>query len=524
MKKFNLILAVALLSVLPACNNDLWDSIHGIENQITTLDARVTRLEELCKEMNTNITALQTIVNVLQTNDYITSVTEVKKGGEVIGYTITFGKHNPITIYHGENGTDGKDGKDGIDGTNGQDGHTPVIGVAQDTDGIYYWTLDGEWLLDDNGNKLRVTGENGADGTNGTNGTNGTDGITPQLKIENDYWFISYDNGATWTQLGKAKGDKGDKGTDGTNGTNGKDGKDGDSMFQSITQDEDNVYFTLENGTLITVSKTPAIPEGGVQIVNGAIMAPFSVSATKKVYFSRGNLQYQASTNTWRFAEHQYDLIGSGNSNISASYSGWIDLFGWGTGNNPTYANTDGNYSTFIDWGTNAITNGGNEIIQWHTLTALEWRHLIGYGSSGRANHATLFALGRVNGVNGLILLPDDWIAPSGITFTASTTQGFNGSSGWFKDEYSGHFTDNSYSYEQWLLMESAGAVFLPAAGWRQGTDVSDVGPKGYYWTCTEDGTARATVLYFNYNMLNHATQAQGRGFGLSVRLVKDVE
>ena len=245
MKKLHLLLLSITLCVFSACHNDIWDAIDG-------LDSRVTKLEELCKEMNTNITSLQTIVSVLQSNDFITGIVEIKKNGEVIGYTITFGKHDPITIYHGQNGKDGADGKDGS---------TPVIGVAQDTDGVYYWTLNGEWLLDDNGNKLPVSGKDGQNGTNGSNGQDGKDGITPQLKIEEGYWYISYDNGATWTQLGKATGEDGKDGTDGEdgkdgqNGTDGKDGQDGDSMFQSVTQDENYVYFTLADGTVIKIAK-----------------------------------------------------------------------------------------------------------------------------------------------------------------------------------------------------------------------------------------------------------------------------
>lgn len=237
--------------------------------------------------MNSNIDALQTIVTALQTNDYVTSVTPVTKDGETVGYTITFTKSDPITIYHG---TDGKDGADGKDSD-----FVPTIGVKQDTDGIYYWTLDGEWLLDENGNKIKAQGtdgkdgidgadgkdgingadgkdgidgndgQDGADGTDGVDGENGADGkdgvdgITPQLKIENDYWYISYDSGSTWTQLGKATGEDGKDGIDGANGADGMDGKDGYSFFQSVTQDEQFVYFTLADGTVITLPKGAAL-------------------------------------------------------------------------------------------------------------------------------------------------------------------------------------------------------------------------------------------------------------------------
>ena len=227
MKKLHLLLLSLTICLFSACHNELWEAIDG-------LDSRVTKLEELCKEMNTNITSLQTIVDVLQSNDYITGVVEIKKNGEVIGYTITFGKHDPITIYHGQDGKDGVDGKDGQNGS----ANTPVIGVAQDTDGVYYWTLNGEWLLDDNGNKLPVSDQNGTNGT------------MPQLKIEEGYWYVSYDNGVTWTQLGKATGE------DGKDGEKGDKGDAGDSMFQSVTQDENYVYFTLADGTVIKIEKS----------------------------------------------------------------------------------------------------------------------------------------------------------------------------------------------------------------------------------------------------------------------------
>ncbi len=219
----------------------------NVLNRLDNLEDRLERLEELCMKLNTNIASLQTIITALQNNDYVTGVTPITKGGEVIGYTISFTKSAAITIYHGE---DGKDGQDGQNGQNGKDGSTPVIGVRQDNDNIYYWTVNGEWLLDKNGNKIKAegkdgkdgeNGQNGTNGTNGTNGENGKDGITPQLKIENDYWMISYDNGTSWTQLGKATGEKGEK------------GEQGDPTFKDITQDENNVYFTLNDGTTITI-------------------------------------------------------------------------------------------------------------------------------------------------------------------------------------------------------------------------------------------------------------------------------
>ena len=212
MKKLLAFAALFAVVALTSCkydDDDLWNSVHGLEN-------RVAKLEELCKQMNTNISSLQTIVTALQNNVYVTGTTPLMKDGKEIGYTITFSKGNPITIYHG------KDGQDGEDGT------TPTISVKKDTDGVYYWTLNGEFIVVDGG-KIQAEGK---DGTNGTNGT------TPQFKIENDYWFVSYDNGANWTQLGKATGE---------------DGIGGDSMFSGVDYETstDYVIFTLSNGTQI---------------------------------------------------------------------------------------------------------------------------------------------------------------------------------------------------------------------------------------------------------------------------------
>ena len=252
MRRFFSFIAIALAIVVSSCSKfddtDIWNKLNDHEK-------RIVSLEELCKQMNTNISSLQSIVNALQKNDYITNVSPVRKDGAEIGYTITFAYGDTITIYHGTNGKDGANGKDG------KDGYTPQIGVMKDTDGIYYWTVDGEWLLDGKGNKIQANGVNGTDGTNGSNGTDGkdgndgADGITPRLKIENDYWYISYDNGATWTELGKATGEDGKDGQDGNDGANGSDGADGDSIFSSVTQDDEYVYFNLADGTMITLPK-----------------------------------------------------------------------------------------------------------------------------------------------------------------------------------------------------------------------------------------------------------------------------
>lgn len=283
-----------------------------------------------------------------------------------------------------------------------------------------------------------------------------------------------------------------------------------------------NVLFSNGEGTatLVITRGEGTTPDDDDPTVDskGALPGKFSVSATTQVQFSKGNLQYQASTSTWRFAENQYDMIGSDNSNISASYSGWIDLFGWGTGNNPTNTSTDYNdYSTFTDWGVNKVSNGGNTANQWRTLTKDEWVYLF----YGRTNAATLFALGSVNGVNGTILLPDNWTLPAGASFTASTTQGLADQGEYYYDENkANHFTDNAYTKEQWSKMESAGAVFLPAAGHRYGTGVDYVGSYGYYWSASPCGTSSAFDLgFYSYGL--DPQNCYFRSYGLSVRLVR---
>ena len=262
---------------------------------------------------------------------------------------------------------------------------------------------------------------------------------------------------------------------------------------------------------------------------DGVLPGAFSVSATQQVFFSQGNLQYQASTGTWRFAEHQYDCVGSANSNISSTYSGWIDLFGWGTSgwNSGAYCyqpwSTSQSYSDYYpgrsynngltgtyaeaDWAYhNAICNGGNAVHQWRTLTAAEWDYLF----NTRANASSKYGTGNVNGVGGLIILPDSWMLPSGCSFTSGLASNGN------------DWTHNSYTLSQWSQMEAAGAVFFPAAGYRWGTIVYYVGDYGSYWSSTPLGGNYAVLNMDFYNHSLNAKSSNTRGNGFSVRPVRD--
>ncbi len=176
----------------------------------------------------------------------------------------------------------------------------------------------------------------------------------------------------------------------------------------------------------------------------------FSVGPNQYVQFAPGNLQYSPSTNVYRFAPSQLDFVGESQGAYfrgEISSIEWIDLFGWGTGNNPTFSSTDdADYSTFTDWGNNTISNGGG--YTWRTLTKDEWLYL----ASGRANAFQKFGGANIDGVDCFIFLPDAWNQPAGTTFVP----GF----GW-----NDFYTRNTYSAAQGQLMQAAGALILPAAG-----------------------------------------------------------
>ena len=281
MKKLLFSLLATLMFVTSGCkydDTDIWNSVNGLEQRVATL-------EELCKQMNTNITSLQTIVNAINNNDYITKVTPLYEGGVQIGYTIEFAKSPSITIYHGKDGQNGADGKDGKDGKSGQ---TPTVGVRQDADGHYYWTLDGDWLLDENGQKVSAEG---------SVGIQGQDGVTPIFKIENEGWYLSLDNGETWIYLGKAVDSDGQGGSNGNNG---------DSMFSSIdTTNAEYVIFTLADGT---VFKVPRVADLSIEF-EGEYLEAMRPNSTREI-------PYSISGNT---SNLQVEVLSSGNVRAKVS-------------------------------------------------------------------------------------------------------------------------------------------------------------------------------------------------------------
>ena len=265
---------------------------------------------------------------------------------------------------------------------------------------------------------------------------------------------------------------------------------------------------------------TPDTPEEP-----SAVIGVFSVSADKQVTFSKGNLQYTQSTNIWSFASAQWEMIGTdnvtggsvssdptdGDSKKGTALADKVDLFGWSTSATNFGVSTSPDYNdysgSFVDWGTNKIGNDAPNT--WRTLTYNEWSYVV----FNRPNASSLRGVAQVNGVNGLILLPDSWTCPSGVTFKA----GFHSNFG--ADYYA---TYQSFTADQWSKLESAGAVFLPAVGVRNSLTVDVMQNFGNYWSSTENFSNYAYCLYFVSNEADVLDISYNHG--ISVRLVKDVE
>ena len=261
-----------------------------------------------------------------------------------------------------------------------------------------------------------------------------------------------------------------------------------------------------------------------VAVPSGAINGLFSVDTTQQVCFSRGNLQYRASTNTWRFAEYQWDCLRLENENISSSYDGWIDLFGWGTSGYDhgavcyqpwSTSQSDGDYYAYgsseynlydqtgqADWGYNAISNGGNTENQWRTLTSDEWSYLL---FTRDTPSWIRFAKAIVNDIEGLVVLPDNW---NSSFYDLNET-----------DNISANYSSNVINEYDWTnALETHGAVFLPAGSCRRGSSIEHFNPyKAYYWTSSK-------VKYFEFNDSQLFVTNRSRNHGLSVRLARFVE
>ena len=268
--------------------------------------------------------------------------------------------------------------------------------------------------------------------------------------------------------------------------------------------------LTKNSSAIFSATSATVMPEQEVVVVYS-----FSVSATKQVLFAPGNLQYTQSTTTWSFAENQYDYIGD--NNLSGSeLADKIDLFGWSGSDYNNFgvstSNTINDYfGSFVDWGSKQI--GSDASNTWRTLTNDEWEYLL----NTRTNASSLKGVAQVNGVNGLVFLPDNWRCPAGVTFK----YGFHSSDG--AEYYAAYQT---FTADQWSKLEDAGAVFLPAAGRRYSNwGVYDT-QLGKYWSATEYANGFGSYTNAGYLIFesNEAKMVNdGRASGCSVRLVKDL-
>ena len=301
----------------------------------------------------------------------------------------------------------------------------------------------------------------------------------------------------------------------------------------------DNGYLTTGIAVTVTTEVNPG------EVPTGAICGKFTINSNgDQVYFSQGNLQYNKTTAVWSFMEHQYDMVETGYQDVGTNYANQniVSLFGWGTSgwNNGNmyyqpynteylwdsqlgygYGPTDGTNYTYdltgdyanADWGVyNAISNGGNTPNLWRTLTQPEWEYVF---DSRNIPSGIRYAKGIVNGVNGVILLPDDW---------SSTVYTLN-----YANRTDAPYSTNEITLANWGTMETNGAVFLPAAGRRNGTSAigaysGSVGSDGGYWSASYDDNYGACIVSFTASALyTHGSIGHRRG-GFSVRLVRDVE
>ena len=208
MKKFISII-ITLIAAISCTNLDeVWAELRDHEE-------RIQKLEALCNKLNSNVEAIQIILTALEQNDYVTDIVKVVEDGVEVGYSITFAKGGTVTIYHGTDGTDGSDGKDGA---------APKISIKKAQDGEYYWTADGEWMTDENGEKIPAVVADDPDG----------EYITPLFRVAENIWYISYDNGNSWKEIDYKNGG-------------------GDEFFQGVTTDSENLYLTLADGTVIRI-------------------------------------------------------------------------------------------------------------------------------------------------------------------------------------------------------------------------------------------------------------------------------
>lgn len=243
-------LSIGLSLALVACSK--YDDTEVL-SRLDKAESRLTTIEDRVNSLNKDLEKLRTLTEAISQGKYVTSISPVTDG-----YKIIFSDNQEITLRHGAKGDKGDTGAQGLPGATGATGatgaagHSPQISVALDN-GVYYWQVDGSWLLDSSGSKISASGTQGSAGQTGATGATGQAGITPKLRINNSIWEVSYNEGASWQSLGvNAVGPKGDAGYS----------PQGANIFTSISNGANEVMITLSGGSVLK------IPKGGAFTIN----------------------------------------------------------------------------------------------------------------------------------------------------------------------------------------------------------------------------------------------------------------
>ena len=530
MRKTNIILlAFALLAIMNQCKKDDTQNVQNNTEDLVTITLDVHGKEGLKVDVNTTTGTV-----TFESGDII----HVGSGGKYVGALTCDGDHHFVGNI--------------MNPTEGQPLHFYFLGNVSPIEALASGSAEeGEFVISDQTMHLPVvsyapSNENYSSGTSTYtshllnkcalvkfNVTTESDAATCIKGLNNKVTIDFTDNTITFSQAGE-----------------------GEIMLSAGSGDRWAVLLpqaSLDEGVAGSAYASdgaytgvrPALPEidangyyadGYAIVVNlypGNINGKFSVGQYRQVYFSKGNLRYYCNTAApeWRFADNQYDLLPFNGSAYSSNSGGWLDMFGWATsgynhggtyyqpwitdGGAPYYYAYGDRYCNLsdrtgtADWGYNAISNGGATENQWRTLASSEWRYLLDVRTT---TSYLRYAKAKVNGVNGMVLLPDDW----DMSYYHLNSPNYYGSA----------FTSNIIDADTWASsLESHGAVFLPAAGWRNYSTLYALGEGGIYWTSTCDGSVEAGAYAMFFASDSYSPEAtRGRHVGYSVRLVHDVE
>ena len=561
MKALRFFSTLTVAVTLAACTGIAYDDTQ-IKKDIADLQQRMTELET---RVNSNISSLTQIVTDLQQNDYIVSYAPYIENQTQVGWQLNFAKNGSVIIYFGKDGKDGKDGSDGApgkdgqagqngkDGRDGTDGHTPQISVRQDTDGIWYWTLDGEWLLDANGAKVKAVGTDGKDGQDGLNG--GHDVVTPQFEIEDGYWFLSLDDGHTWIQVGKATGEK------------------GDSFFKSVTEDDNYVYLTLSDETVINIPKASTLevtfnPAGNIFLETGveqtisyevtSSLTPVTVevvtSSDIKARVSpakadglSGTITVVAQSETDKYsklvvivdngARVLTKVYNTGNGGLRGPSSGtindheWVDLglpsgILWATCN--VGASQPEEYGDYYAWGDTEPNYTSLDPMTWKSgkeegFTWTSYKFRISGDSSAAtpvqlSKYNTSDTYGQIDNLTSLELTDDAARANWGGSWRMPTIDE------WAELMDNCTWTEVTHNGVLGRLVtgSNANSIFIPAAGGMGSAKFLSPGKSVYYWSSSLYTRIPYNAWYFTFSEYGLHRGHQQRYYGFSVRPVSD--